>query len=107
MAGMRSVALDHVNSDVTLPATICCASPKLLQRHHVDYSRGLSACFEGGNILPSPEAGNLSGSYVEDPGLLVRLVFLVTKRDGTLLLSGIETRKITADYISAYSVYGS
>lgn len=70
MACIRIAALDHANSDVRAQATNCCASPTLLQRHHADCSRTLSSRFEGGNILSSPEEGNLSGSYVEDPGRL-------------------------------------
>jgi hypothetical protein len=74
----RSVALDHANSDVRLQATICCATPTLLQPHHVDCSRGLSARFERG---VNPPVSNPNDSYVEDPG---PLVFLVTKRDKRL-----------------------
>lgn len=39
-----------------------------LQRHQVDISRGLSTNFEVENIFLSPETGNLSGFYVEEPG---------------------------------------
>jgi hypothetical protein len=74
MACMRSVALNQANSDIRVLATICCASPTLLQWHHVNCPRGLNTRFEGGDILPSLEAGNLSGSYVEDPGQLVQPV---------------------------------
>lgn len=40
-----------------------------MQRHHIDCFRGLRAHFEGGKILPSPEAGNPSGSYVHTAGI--------------------------------------
>jgi hypothetical protein len=81
---MRSIPPDHANSNVRVQATICCKSPTLLRLHHIYSSRGLSARFEGGNILLLPEASSPSGCYVKDPGLLVQLIFLVTKRDGTL-----------------------
>lgn len=57
------------------------SQPTLLQGHHFGCFQGLSARFEGGNILPSRELGNPSNSY----GWYSRH-FLVPKRDGTLHL---------------------
>ena len=48
VACMRSVTLDHANSDIRLQAIICCSSPMLLHHHHVNFSRGLCPRFEGG-----------------------------------------------------------
>lgn len=70
---MRSVALDHANIDVRVQATISCVSPMLQRRQNVDCFGGLSARFEGGNILPSPDAGNTIS--MSDPGRLVQPVF--------------------------------
>ena len=67
--------MDHANSDVRVQATNCVSSMRL-QYHYVDCSQGLSAHFEGGNILPSPEAGNPSGSYVNNLGQMVQPVIL-------------------------------
>lgn len=72
---MRSVALDYANSDVGVKATIRCASPMFLRHHYIDCSGGLSARFERADFFPSPEQGNMSGSYVRGPVLLVQTVF--------------------------------